>query len=92
MILVEWFTNSHKYGACSVPEGKVKVAWQRLDDPRGWVRLTWTERDGPLIRRAGKPSLGTKLVQGFAGNELRGRCHMTYPPEGAEHVLEFPGA
>jgi two-component sensor histidine kinase len=53
------------------------------------VRLTWTERGGPPIRRPVVASLGTELVHGFAARELRGRCEMTYPDTGAAHALEF---
>ena len=30
MILLEWFTNSGKYGAHSVPGGRVRVSWERV--------------------------------------------------------------
>lgn len=91
MILVEWFTNSCKYGAHSVEAGRLTVAWaidRSADAAR--VRLHWVETGGPPIPGPVTPSLGTELVEGFAAVELRGKLELRFPEEGADHVLEFP--
>jgi PAS domain S-box-containing protein len=95
LILVEWFTNSCKYGAHSVPGGRLDVGWAlRGGDggagatPRA-VRLTWVERGGPPVPQPVRPSLGVRLAHEFAARELGGRCEMTFPPEGATHALAF---
>jgi PAS domain S-box-containing protein len=94
MILTEWFTNSCKYGVHSAAGGRVEVCWQLLGGGKVGngeiVRLTWTERGGPPIASEPMSSLGTELVRGFSTRELRGRCEMNFPREGAEHWLEFP--
>ena len=90
MILLEWFTNSCKYGAHSQPTGRLVVAWavdRSAAPPR--LRLHWTETGGPPIRGPLKPSLGSELVEGFATLELKGRLELRFPEEGADHVLEF---
>jgi two-component sensor histidine kinase/HAMP domain-containing protein len=91
LVLVEWFTNSTKYGAHSTPQGRLKINWEVLlqaQEPN--IRLTWQERGGPRIDRPTTPSLGTDLVYGFVTRELRGQCWIQFPPEGAEHAIEFP--
>jgi hypothetical protein len=93
MILLEWFTNSSKYGAHSRATGRVRVGWERVDgNGHGeQVRLRWRESGGPrLSDQAPSSSLGTELVKGFATLELRGRYEPRYHREGAEHLLEFP--
>jgi PAS domain S-box-containing protein len=95
MILLEWFTNSSKYGAHSRLTGRVSVEWERLagqgDGQNERVRLHWRESGGPrLADLAPATSLGTDLVKGFATLELRGRYEPRFLREGAEHVLEFP--
>jgi PAS domain S-box-containing protein len=95
MILLEWFTNSGKYGAHSVPGGRLQVTWERVvgngDGKGDRVRLRWRESGGPTVRKPAPPvSLGTELVKGFATLELRGRYEAKYPPEGADYELEFP--
>ena len=93
MILLEWFTNSGKYGAHSVPTGRLRVTWERVQvssDGKDRVRLRWSESGGPPVRRAAPAgSLGTELVKGFATLELRGRYEARYPQEGADYLLEF---
>jgi two-component sensor histidine kinase len=94
MILLEWFTNSGKYGAHSSPTGRVRVEWTVTgpgDKGQRVVRLRWKESGGPRVRQpAPAASLGTELVRGFATLELRGRYEAPYPPAGAEYLLEFP--
>lgn len=91
LVLVEWFTNSCKYGAHSTAQGRLKIHWEirlQVHDPH--IRLTWQERGGPRIDRPITPSLGTELVYGFVTRELRGQCWLQFPPEGADHAIEFP--
>lgn len=89
MIIVEWFTNSCKYGAHSRPEGSLHIAWECAEGLP--VRLTWRER-GSSVARPGAPSLGTELVGAFASRELLGAASSRFVDDGIEHVLEFqPG-
>ena len=90
MILVEWLTNSGKYGAHNSLDGRLEIAWEICADTQGTlIRLNWIERGGPPISQSIIPSLGTELVMNFSKNELRGDCQMSFPGEGAEHMLTF---
>lgn len=90
VVLVEWFTNSCKYGPHSTPGGCLNIHWDiATDNEIQLLRLRWTERGGPPIRAPISPGLGTELVQAYARRELAGRCELHYPPEGAEHMIEF---
>lgn len=91
MILVEWFTNSAKYGAHSAESGRLDVRWEAVAADDGVrVRLRWTESGGPPVDQPVTESLGTRLIQSFATRELQGRCELRFPRTGADHVLEFP--
>ena len=89
MVVQEWFTNSCKYGALSVPAGRLRIAWE-LDCLSASIRFRWTEFGGPPIEAPVTPSLGTDLVESFATRELRGEFRPGYPPSGADHVLVIP--
>lgn len=91
MVVQEWFTNSCKYGALSVPAGQLRVGWE-LDCLSGAIRFRWTELGGPRIEVPVTPSLGTDLVESFVTRELRGEFRPGYPPSGADHVLMIPVA
>jgi PAS domain S-box-containing protein len=91
MILLEWFTNSCKYGAFSVPAGRITIRWDVLRrEGREWAALRWTEAGGPPIRQPVTPSLGTELVRSFASRELRGEAVLRFPESGVDHTLKFP--
>jgi PAS domain S-box-containing protein len=90
LILVEWYTNSCKYGAHRAPSGRVTLSWEvREVNGRDVVKLVWVERGGPQMKQPIIPSLGTELVHAFAKRELGGTCSMTFPATGAEHMIEF---
>jgi two-component sensor histidine kinase len=91
LILLELYTNSCKYGAHSVPDGKLHIEWNVHHNATGRkIRLHWRERGGPPIEAPVKPSLGTHLINAFAAKELKGRVEMNFPREGAEFLIEFP--
>lgn len=87
MILVEWFTNSCKYGAHSVQGGSLTVGWSVLAG--GTVRLAWKERGGPPVAVPKSASVGTELVNAFATRELSGHCTSRFDSDGVCHFLEF---
>ncbi|MBL6079968.1 hypothetical protein JMJ56_18260 [Belnapia sp. T18] len=59
MVLHELATNAAKYGALSVPGGRLEVSWRR-DPPAGPLRLRWQEHDGPPAPRRG---FGSTLIE-----------------------------
>jgi PAS domain S-box-containing protein len=60
MAFHELATNAMKYGALSVPEALVEVAWTILDD--GSLLITWKELSGPPVSVPSVSGLGTTLL------------------------------
>jgi PAS domain S-box-containing protein len=92
MILHELATNAAKYGALSLPEGHVSIAWRRVDAEAGdgGVELEWTERGGPPI--AGPPrreGFGSRLIEANAGAQLAGSIERHWEPQGLRCVLRI---
>jgi len=88
MTLNELCTNTTKFGALSVPGGRVDIAWT-LDPKTQHLRLTWTERNGPEVRAPDKRSFGTRLIETL-GKQLKGDVHLGYEPSGFVYDLEVP--
>ena len=63
-VLHELATNACKYGALSVPAGRVEVNWNvTAKNGVDHLHLTWTERDGPHVKRSAKPGLGSRIIR-----------------------------
>ncbi|CAN7660451.1 sensor histidine kinase [Rhizobium sp. LjRoot30] len=60
LVVHELATNAVKYGALSVPEGRVDVTWGFEDDR---IVFDWKERDGPAVVAPDREGFGSKLVR-----------------------------
>jgi len=88
MTLNELCTNATKYGAFSLPNGRVDLGWT-IDRKTQRLRLSWTENDGPLITSPAKRSFGTRLIETL-GRQLQGNVQLTYAESGLAYAFEAP--
>jgi two-component sensor histidine kinase len=84
----ELCTNTTKFGALSVPTGRVEIAWA-LDPSGQRLNLTWTEKNGPEVRSPERRSFGTRLIETL-GRQLKGDVVLTYEPAGFVYALNVP--
>jgi two-component sensor histidine kinase len=91
MIFHELTTNAVKYGAFSVPEGKVHVTWMLDADPkaRTYLSCEWREENGPPVELSDRKGYGTKLIRGTSA-QLGGTVELIYAPGGLTAVLKIP--
>jgi two-component sensor histidine kinase len=87
MTLNELCTNTTKFGALSVPTGRVDIAWTL--DPGQRLNLTWTEKNGPAVRAPDRRSFGTRLIETL-GKQLKGEVRLTYEPGGFVYAFNVP--
>jgi two-component sensor histidine kinase len=87
MTLNELCTNTTKFGALSVPAGRVDVEWTL--DPTRRLHLKWTERNGPPVLAPDRRSFGTRLIETL-GKQLKGEVRLTYEPGGFVYALDVP--
>jgi two-component sensor histidine kinase len=88
MTFNELCTNTTKFGALSVPEGRVDINWT-LDQQAQRLHLTWTERNGAAVRPPEKRSFGTRLIETL-GKQLRGDVQLTYEKTGFVYTFDVP--
>ena len=88
MTLNELCTNTTKFGALSVPAGRINIAWT-IDEKTKRLRLTWTEKGGPAVHAPTRRSFGTRMIETL-GKQLNGEVEMAYAPGGFDYALDVP--
>lgn len=88
MTFNELCTNTTKFGALSIPAGRVEVVWG-IDADTQRLRLSWTEFDGPVIALPTRNSFGTQMM-GSLGLQLKGQVDLAYVPTGFVYTLDVP--
>ena len=88
MTFNELCTNTTKFGALSVPTGRVEITWT-IDDETQRLRLTWTEIGGPAVQAPSRRSFGTRTM-GSLGQQLNGKVELEYLPTGFVYTLDVP--
>src|SRR4030088_786990 len=90
MTLNELCTNTTKFGALSVPAGRIEIVW-KIDEKTQRLHLTWSEKNGPTVHAPSRQSFGTRLM-GSLGQQLKGEVKLAYDATGFVYVLNVPMA
>ncbi|HVZ70154.1 MAG TPA: HWE histidine kinase domain-containing protein [Rhizomicrobium sp.] len=86
----ELTTNALKYGALSVPEGKVRLTWWRSLVPDGErIEIEWQESGGPICTQPTQSGFGMRVIQFAAAREKSGEVTLDYPPKGLYCRISF---
>jgi two-component sensor histidine kinase len=82
MAVHELATNATKYGALSVPEGRVCIRWSVAPGAPGHLEFCWREVGGPPVMPPTRKGFGTRLIERSLARELAGEVHLVYEPSG----------
>lgn len=87
LALHELATNALKYGALSVPDGRVEARWTAEN---GEMRFCWAERDGPAVAKPTRSGFGTRLLERGVAAEFGGNVSVSFAPEGLRCEIVAP--
>jgi PAS domain S-box-containing protein len=92
MVLHELVTNAVKYGALSIPGGRVSVSWERemKGSAAANLILLWREVGGPPVASETQSGYGTDLTRNLIPHELGGRVDLAFVKEGVNCRIEIP--
>ncbi|MBL6078194.1 PAS domain S-box protein [Belnapia sp. T18] len=90
----ELATNAAKYGALSVPEGRVEVSWALRRTGKGTrlVEIDWREREGPPVTPPKRRGFGSRLLERGLAQRVGGTVKLDFRPEGLECRICLPVA
>ncbi|HSI20019.1 MAG TPA: PAS domain-containing protein [Sphingomonas sp.] len=88
LLFHELATNAAKYGALSVPDGRVTVSAARDGET---TVLSWIERGGPVVTQPPQAGgFGTQLIELSAVRQLGGKVDRDWRPEGLQVTIRTP--
>ena len=88
VVFHELATNAVKYGALSVPEGRVRIEWSLK--PNQDLIIFWTEMEGPKVMPPSREGFGTRAIRMMIKNQLYGDVHFNWHPTGLACIIDIP--
>jgi two-component sensor histidine kinase len=87
LLIHELATNAAKYGAMSIPAGRVDISW--IEEPMiHKVSFEWKERLGPPVDQPSRAGFGSKLLQAAFARE-GANANIIYEPDGVHCTVVF---
>jgi two-component sensor histidine kinase len=86
MTLHELATNAAKYGALSVPGGRIDLKWSH--DANSQVTLQWTEIGGPATEKPTRRGFGGRIIEQMVG-QLNGKTRFDWRADGLACEITF---
>jgi len=82
-----------KYGALSVPAGRVDVSWRRLGDAvDGAIDILWTEERGPVVAPPARRGFGSLVIERNLTRTVDAEVTLTFAQEGVSCRIILPAS
>ncbi|HYC15872.1 MAG TPA: HWE histidine kinase domain-containing protein [Pseudolabrys sp.] len=93
LALHELVVNAAKFGALSVPSGRVSIIWTRRDDQDGnAVDLDWIEQLGPKVKIRRKKGFGSMVIERNLVRALDAKVNLEFDPNGLRCHIAIPAS
>jgi len=93
LALHELAVNAAKFGALSVPTGRVSITWSRRENTdKSAVELDWRERLGPKVKVRRKKGFGTMVIERNLARALDAQINMDFDPDGLHCHIVIPAS
>ena len=91
LALHELAVNAAKFGALSVPAGRVAVTWNRLENVDGSaVELDWREKLGPKVKARRREGFGSIVIERNLARALDAKVELEFDPDGLHCHIVIP--
>lgn len=89
LMLHELAMNARRYGALSVPEGRLAVTWRVEGQEKPEFVLSWQERSGPPVIETASRGFGLKLIERSL-SAYGGHATVSFGVEGVSCNIRLP--
>ncbi|MDQ1184287.1 sensor histidine kinase [Agrobacterium larrymoorei] len=90
LILHELSTNSIKYGALSVKEGRVRLHWALDPSDHDMVKMEWIENGGPPASQPSRRGFGSTIIKRHAESAFSATVSTDYAETGFTWTMTAP--
>ena len=89
LALHELGVNAAKFGALSVPQGRVSITWALRGEA---LALDWREQFGPKVKVRRKRGFGSLVIERNLARALDAKVDLTFDPDGLQCHIEIPAS
>jgi PAS domain S-box-containing protein len=87
----ELAVNARKFGALSVPGGRVQITWRREAEAGGdRVELRWEESGGPEVSVPANRGFGSVIIERHLAHAINGEVQLSFPKQGVVCTVCIP--
>jgi PAS domain S-box-containing protein len=91
LVIHELATNAAKYGALSVPGGRVQVSCRRAGEPASpKLKILWRETGGPRVTKPDRRGFGSTLIESALREGTESAVRLRFDPAGVRCLIELP--
>jgi PAS domain S-box-containing protein len=90
LALHELAVNAARFGALSVPDGRLSVTWEHRGGDEGALALDWRERNGPRVKPRRKRGFGSMVIENNLARALDAQVDLNFDPEGLRCHIVIP--
>jgi two-component sensor histidine kinase len=93
LALHELVINAARFGALSVPDGRVAIRWYRQEtgDPNA-IAIDWHEKFGPKVKARRKFGFGSMVIERNLVRALDAEVALAFEPDGLHCHIVIPAS
>lgn len=94
LALHELSSNAARFGALSVPDGRVTINWKRIGNGGAdeALEFDWQEQLGPKVKARRKQGFGSMVIERNLARSLDAEVDLTFAPDGLRCRLVIPAS
>ena len=90
LALHELAVNAARFGALSVPDGRLSITWQRDAGAGSGLALDWCEQNGPRVKPRRKRGFGSMVIENNLARAIDADVDMKFDPDGLRCHIVIP--